>query len=140
MADTDPVRFTLGAARQTRDAVRFVQRMPKNERGRQRRYPLPEEGIGDAGTGTERAVFTIDSYDSDTGVAICTVRYRPYGATAVSGEAGGKINVEDPAGCYFDEEEYDLVDRWGHADHMAADGDSYGDGIWIVSGLCCPPA
>lgn len=46
MADTDPVNFSMGAARQIRDVVRTVQRMPGNERGRGRRWPIPEDGGG----------------------------------------------------------------------------------------------
>jgi hypothetical protein len=128
--------FDEQGARRIISATRKVERYGRNETGKGRRWPLPDDDS--SSVGIQRVVFTIDSYDSDTGVARCTVRFRPYGFTTVTGESGGKIDVEDPAGCYFDEEEYDLVDRWGHADLMAEDGDTYGDGVWIVSGLCCP--
>lgn len=131
--------FPLSEAMRIAAATKAVERMSRPEHSKPRRYPIPEEG-GATLNGTERAVFTIDSYDADTGIAICTVKYRPYGVSVLSGEVDGKIDVEDPKGCAFDEEAADLVGRWGDADYMTAVGDSYGEGVWVCSGLCCPPA
>lgn len=138
MADTDPGYVSQGAFRRLVNAAKRVEKMPQNERGRGRRWPPGDDGGGDGGP--QRVHFSIDSYDSGTGIAICTVEYRPFGVGVVYGEVDGKVDVEDPAGCYFNEEEYDLVGRWGHADYMTQNGDSYSEGVWVVSGLCCPEA
>lgn len=45
MADSDPVNFTMGAARQVRESVRVTQRIAHNERGRERKWPIPEDGL-----------------------------------------------------------------------------------------------
>lgn len=100
--------------------------------------PRPGKVFTGNGSVLQRVHFSIDSYDDGTGVATCNVEYRPCGIEVVIGEAYGQIEVIDPAGCYFDEDAYDLVGRWGHADLMVADGDSYNECVWVVSGLCCP--
>lgn len=88
----------------------------------------------------EYVKFTIDSYDEYTGIATCTITYRPCGVDIVSGETYGKIEVIDPSGCLFDEPAADLIGRWGDAEYMQASSelDPYQSCAWIVSGLCCP--
>jgi hypothetical protein len=134
MADSDPVNLSMGAARQTRDVVREWQRTPRPERGRPRKPPQPDDSFG-----PQSILFTIDSYTLATGIAICTVKWRSYGMTEVSDEVNGKVDVKDPAGCYFDEDAADLVGRWGVANYMVLDGDTEHTGVWVVVALCCPP-
>ncbi len=93
---------------------------------------------------TEIVVFTIDSYDYEQGVALCTIEYRPYNVDSVTNEIAGygQVEVYDPAGCYFNEAEADLIGRWGTAVYMtpSASTDPYRLPIWVVIGLCCPAA
>lgn len=98
---------------------------------------------GGAGSGTQTAIFTIDSYDYVSGIAICNIEYRPNGVAIVSGESQyATIEVIDPAGCYFNEDEADLIGRWGTASYMQPirDIDQYQSAVWVVIGLCCPEA
>lgn len=101
----------------------------------------PRDGLAPQ---TEIVVFTIDSYDYEQGVALCTIEYRPYGMDSVTNEIAGyeQIEVQDPAGCYFNEAEADLIGRWGTAIYMtpSASADPYRLPIWVVVGLCCPAA
>jgi len=46
MSDSDPVNLSMGAARRVINAARAVERMPRNERGRPLKYPIPEDGSG----------------------------------------------------------------------------------------------
>jgi YD repeat-containing protein len=88
-----------------------------------------------------RVVFEIESFDDYTEVATCLVKYRPCRVSRVNGEDDDKrIEVYDPAGCYFNEAAADVVGRWGHADWMIADEEveAYPECKWVVSGLCCP--
>lgn len=103
---------------------------------------LNPQPIGGA-TGGGTVVFTIDSYDYATGIALCNVEYRQYGVTTLYGESEyGIIEVIDPAGCYFNEAEIDLLGRWGTASYMqpVTAIDPYQPGVWVVIGLCCPGA
>lgn len=141
MSDSDPVNLSMGAARRTANVVRAWERTASVERGRNRKWPIPEDGGGEY---NGPVVFTIDSYDYEQGVALCTIEYRPYGMDAVTNEITGydQIEVQDPAGCYFNEAEADLIGRWGTAIYMtpSASTDPYRLPIWVVVGLCCPAA
>lgn len=44
MPDSDPVNLSMGAARRTANAVRAWERTANVERGRNRRWPIPEDG------------------------------------------------------------------------------------------------
>lgn len=141
MADSDPVNATAGAMRRIMAATRRVETGGYNERGRQPKGPIPEDSSGEY---NGPVVFTIDSYDYEQGVALCTIEYRPYGMDSVTNEIAGyeQIEVQDPAGCYFNEAEADLIGRWGTAIYMtpSASADPYRLPIWVVVGLCCPAA
>lgn len=98
---------------------------------------------GNGRVGCEIVIFSIDSYDDASGIAVCTIEYRPYGIDPVNDESEyGTIDVIDPAGCFFNEDEADLIGRWGTASYMTptAANDEYQAAVWVVIGLCCPAA
>jgi len=121
------------------EATRIVLRTPTTGTKRRRQSPV----LG-GGPQTQFAVFTIDSYDYEAGLALCTVEYRPYGVNALTNEIAGyeQIEVQDPAGCFFNEAEADLIGRWGTAVYMtpSLSADPFRLPIWVVIGLCCPAA
>jgi hypothetical protein len=99
-------------------------------------------------------MFSIDSAIAETpsqndqpgeqGVATCTPRYQLCGGSIPGRDDEGKIAVYDPMGCLFDENEEDLVDRWGYAAWMKPTpeeatriGESYPECRWVALGLCC---
>jgi hypothetical protein len=109
--------------------------------------------------GTHIVVFSIDSYTAETaaeegypgeqGVAICTPRYLTCGGSIPGKDDYDQISVYDPMGCLFNEEEEDLVGRWGYAAWMKptdeeaeriGEIDYGGKGAcrWVALGLCCP--
>lgn len=142
MQDSDPVTPTAGAMRRVFDATRAYEKTGASQRGRGTRPPQPG-GVSAGGSGGKVVVFTIDSFDDTTGIAVCTIEYRPYGDSMVNGESQyGTIDVIDPAGCFFNEAEADLIGRWGTASYMmpTAANDPYLAAVWVVIGLCCPAA
>lgn len=52
MADTDPVNFSMRAARAIHQSVRVTQQLGHNERGRGRRWPIPEDTSGSVNSNT----------------------------------------------------------------------------------------
>lgn len=123
------------------EATRIVLRTPTTGSKRRRQPPVLSSGVG--GGGPQTVIFTIESYDYTSGIAVCLVEYRPNGVTAVSGESEyGTIDVIDPAACFFDETEAALIGRWGTATYMQPTvvNDQYQTAVWVVIGLCCPPA
>lgn len=98
--------------------------------------------MDDIGSSTEVVVFTIESYDETEGVAVCAVQWAVT-AGAVSDESPyGTIEVIDPMGCNFNEEESALIGRWGHATYLYPREhiDPYQEPRWVCLGLCCPDA
>lgn len=112
-------------------------------RAPQRRRRVYRTGTATIAGAAHTAIFTIDAYDYVTGIATCFVEYRPYGVARVSDEAlDGTIEVVDPSGCFFNEDEPALIGRWGGAAYMQpnAEVDPLQPGTWVVTGLCCPEA
>ena len=140
MADPIINTFSLSWMRRIMDVVRYVEMNIIGSSSGRRRRPI----VSDGGAQTEIVVFTVDSYDYQSGVALCTIEYRPYNVGSVTNEIPGygQIEVQDPAGCYFNEAEADLVGRWGTAVYMtpSESTDPYRFPIWVVTGLCCPEA
>jgi len=98
------------------EATRIVLRTPVADSRRRRQPPVLS---GASGSGGKVVVFSIDSYDDASGIAVCAIEYRPYGDSTVNGESQyGTIDVIDPAGCFFNEDEADLIGRWGTAAYM----------------------
>lgn len=94
------------------------------------------------GGGATIVMFSIDSFDDESGIAICTPLYVTCG-TGLPGvdEYTGKIEVTDPAGCNFNEPPEELIDRIGWAAWMISlVSEDYGAACeWVCTGLCCPP-
>ena len=118
---------------------RVLGALPRAPQRRRRVYD------GNSGSAASRAAqivkFTIDAYDYVTGIATCFVEYRPYGVNQVSDETvDGTIEVVDPTGCFFNEDEPALIGRWGDAAYMQPNAavDPLQPGTWVVTGLCCP--
>lgn len=99
-----------------------------------------------APTGAIIIRFTIVSGSDESVTAL--VNSRPCGRSSVPEEDDyGQVEVYDPAGCFFDEEAADLVDRVGFATYQkpanygeVGASDPGTDGCWWeVFSLCCPP-
>ncbi len=121
------------------EATRIVLRTPTTGSKRRRQTPA----LGGGGGGPQSVIFTVESYDYTSGIAVCLVEYRPNGIAAVRGESvSGTIDVIDPAACFFDETEAALIGRWGTATYMqpTVANDPYQTAVWVVVGLCCPMA
>lgn len=65
MSDSDPVNLSMGAARRTANAVRAWERTATVERGKNRQWPIPEDGGG--GCDTQNAIIDIIIFGSPTG-------------------------------------------------------------------------
>jgi len=141
MAKNKVYGFNEDGFRRVVKATQSVLRTPTVGSQRRRQNAI----IGGGGSsGSNIVVFTVDSYDYQSGVALCRIEYRPYGVGQVINEIPEyeQVEVYDPAGCYFNEPEADLVGRWGTAIYMTptASTDPYRFPIWVVVGLCCPEA
>ncbi|MES2788122.1 MAG: hypothetical protein V4719_00775 [Planctomycetota bacterium] len=99
--------------------------------------------VDPGGADPQMVMFTIHSYDYQTGAAMCNVEYRPYLVKSVIGEISAyeQIEVHDPTGGLFNESEADLIGRWGWAVYMqpVAAINVYQPPVWICWGLLCPP-
>jgi len=136
--DSDPVNLSAGAAKRTAVVVRAAERTAKNERGRNLRWPIPEDGD----SGGYLVLFEIVAVDDAYGFAMCQILYRFCSQAVVPDETDEEmIQVWDPMGCMLDEDAADLVGRKGWAAYMkpSLTVDPYGDCIWAVFSLCCPP-
>lgn len=147
MSDSDPVYLSMGAARQTRDVVRFVQGMPKYQIGKNRRYPIPDDGS--SSSSCTRVRFSILVADAASRSALCLILARPYGCAIadVPGTLfdGAVIEVCDPSGCFLNETDDALAGREGWAEYVlpinraswCQAGDYYLVEEWEIFSLCC---
>lgn len=144
MADTDPVNFSMGAARQIRESVRVTQRMAHDERGRGRKWPIPEDGNGSGAT-----IISFQIVDVVRGVGFlcnameCIVIGVNCGLTTPA--EGDTVIVWDGPSCSFNLP-FELLDgQYGYAVRMTTPADYFADGgleserpcRWEVLRMCC---
>lgn len=144
MSDSDPVNFSMGAARQIRESVRVTQRLAHGGPGKQRRYPVPEDGGGSGAT-----IIAFEIIDVVRGIGfscnamLCLVTGVHCDATSPS--IGDEITVWDGMTCAFDLP-FELLDgKTGYAVRMTTPASYFYDGgaeserpcRWEVLRLCC---
>lgn len=144
MADTDPVNFTMGAARQVRESVRVTQRIAHNERGRGRKWPIPEDG---GGSGAEIISFEIIDVVRGIGFLCNAMECTVVGVNCNLQDpvVGDTVIVWDGPTCSFNLPFELLYLQRGYAVRMTTPADYFSDGgleserpcRWEVLRMCC---